>query len=306
MVNVCCRLCDYSLAVDRFSFTQRDRARASSGLSFIGYYCLNELMSPFSSAIIDDIRVISEAKLVSMAYFYFDFRDIHKQSRRDMISSVLFQLSTQSIRYHEILYRLYLAHHSGAQRPSDGVLTECLKDMLSVPSEVPMYIIMDAIDECSDASRDTPGMSPREEILELVEELIDLRLPNLRLCVTSRPEIDIRVALEPLSSFQISLHDETGQRQDIANYIRDFIASDQIMRRWRGEEEKELVIDVLTLQNHGVSGSHCAPIPVAHVCYLGFYGCPANWKRYVTAPQQVCAVSWTTYPRLWTRHTSTY
>jgi ankyrin repeat protein len=221
-------------------------------------------MSLFSSAIIDDIRIMSEAGLASMAYFYFDFRDIHKQSRRDMISSLLFQLSTQSIRFHEILYRLYLAHHNGAQRLSDGILTKCLKDMLSIPSKVPIYIIMDAIDECPDTSQDTSGMSPREEILDLVEELVDLRLPNLRLCVTSRPEIDIRVALEPLSSLQVSLHDETGQKQDIANYIRDFIASDQGMRRWRGEEDKE-VIHVLTLRNHGVSGSHYASISVAHV-----------------------------------------
>ena len=67
-------------------------------------------------------------------------------------------------------------------------------------------------------------------------------------CVTSRPEIDIRVAFEPLSSFQLSLHDETGQKQDIASYIRYFIASSPNMQRWRAED-KELAIEVLTLRN---------------------------------------------------------
>ena len=203
------------------------------------------------------------AESASMAYFYFDFRDIYKQGRRDMISSLLFQLSSQSIHYHDILHRLYLAHY-GTQAPSDGVLTECLKDMLLIPNGAPVYIFMDAIDECPNIS----GVpSPREEVLDLVEELINLRLPNLRLCVTSRPEIDICVALEPLSSSELSLHDESGQKGDIADYIKRFVHSDRRMRRWR-EEDKELVIQVLTERADGGSESHCALIPVTDLCTI--------------------------------------
>jgi hypothetical protein len=208
-----------------------------------------------------------KAGLASMAYFYFDFRDIDKQNRRDTISSVLFQLSTQSIHCREILHHLYLAHYSGTQAPSDGVLTKCLKDMLSMPSEVPIYIIMDAIDECPDTPQDASGVSPREEILDLVEDLVDLRLPNLRLCVTSRSKIDIRVALEPLSPLQLSLHDEIRQKQDIADYIRSFVRLDPRMRRWR-DEDKELVIQMLTERADGGSGSHCSLIPVAQVSII--------------------------------------
>jgi len=80
-----------------------------------------------------------------------------------------------------------------------------LKDMLSLPRQGPLYLILDALDECPNTSGMT---SAREEVLELVEELLDLHLPNVHLCVTSRPEIDIRTVLEPLASFQISLHDE--------------------------------------------------------------------------------------------------
>jgi hypothetical protein len=242
-----------------------------------------------------------------MAYFYFDFRDIHKQRLQDVISSLLSQLSTQSIPCRKILHYLYLRHHIGAQKPSDSVLTECLKEMLSIPSEVPVYIIMDAIDECPDTSQDASGTSPREEILKLVEKLVNLRLPYLRLCVTSRLENDIRDALEPLSSPQLSLHGETEQKQVIANYIRKFIVSDQIMRRLRGDD-KELIIQTLTERADRGSGSHCALIPVAHVYYLGFYGCPVSWKRYnVTPGHQVwCTMSWRNCPRLWMRHTSAY
>jgi hypothetical protein len=242
---------------------------------FLSYYCPKVLMSLLSSAIIEDIKVMHEARLASMAYFYFDFRDVHKQTRRDAISSLLFQLSAQSDDCCDILCRLYSVHNSGAQMPSDGILTECLKNMLSLPSKAPTYIIMDAIDECPNTSG-TP--SPREQILDLVEDLIDLSLPNLRLCVTSRPEIDIQVVLEPLlpSHFRVSLHDATGQKKDIINYIHTFVYTDRNMRRWR-EEDKHLVIEVLTERANGMSGPHCAPIRLAHIVYYpGFDGRIAN------------------------------
>jgi hypothetical protein len=55
----------------------------------------------------------------------------------------------------------------------------------------------------------------REEVLELVEELVNLHVPNLRICVTSRPEADI---LCRLAFRSVSLRGENGQNQDIAEY----------------------------------------------------------------------------------------
>jgi len=89
------------------------------------------------------------------------------------------------------------------------------------------------------------------KILMLVKELVDLRLPNLRICITSRPEIDIRNFLRPLASQQVSLHDETGQKQDIADYVKSVVRSDLKMRRWR-TEDKELVINTLSERANGM------------------------------------------------------
>jgi hypothetical protein len=122
--------------------------------------------------------------------------------------------------------------------------------MLRVPTEEPIYVILDALDECPDTS----GLrSSREKVLELVEKLVGFHLPNLRLCVTSRPEVDIRDVLEPLTSTsdRISLHDEEGQRKDIADYIRSVVYSDRKMMRWR-EQDKELVIETLSGRAEGM------------------------------------------------------
>jgi hypothetical protein len=186
--------------------------------------------------------------LVSTAYFYFDFRDINKQNRRDLLPSLLTQLSDQSHRHCDILNDLYLKHRSGAQKPSEDELIQCLKDMVSLPDQQPIYLVIDALDECPDTS----GMpSPREQVLDLVKELAGLSSPNLRLCVTSRPEIDIRRALEPLTSLRVSLHEQSGQKQDIIDYVTSVVQSDTKMSRWR-DEDKNLVIETLSERADGM------------------------------------------------------
>jgi len=122
--------------------------------------------------------------------------------------------------------------------------------MFTVPDQLPTYLIMDALDECPDTS----GIpSPRERVLQILKDLVGLRLPNLHICVTSRPELDIRDVLEPLTSLQISLHNQTGQKQDILDYVKSIVYSDseRIMKRWR-TEDKEFVIETLSERADGM------------------------------------------------------
>ena len=163
-----------------------------------------------------------EAGQASIAYFYFDFRDTDKQSLHNLVPSLLSQLSASSDPRCDILSRLYLAHEKDNKQPSDNILVEYLKQMFAVtlPDQRPVYLIMDAIDECPNNS----GIpTPRERVLQLIQELVDLHLSHLHICVTSRPEIDIQYVLDPLTSLKVSLHDQTGQKEDIANYIKSVV-----------------------------------------------------------------------------------
>jgi hypothetical protein len=117
-----------------------------------------------------------------------------------------------------------------------------------LPGQAPIYIIVDAVDECPNLSG-TP--SAREEVLGLIEELVDLKLQNVHLCIASRPEIDIRIVLDPLTSLKMSLHDESGQKDDIIKYIKSVVRSDRRMRRWK-EEDQTLVIDTLSENADGM------------------------------------------------------
>ncbi|KAF8483006.1 hypothetical protein DFH94DRAFT_647558, partial [Russula ochroleuca] len=206
--------------------------------------------SVLCSTVIQDIEAMSKAGEAFMAYFYFDFRDANKQGLRDLVPSLITQLSARSGPRCDILSNLYSAYDEGKNQPSDNNLAECLKQILTLPNQLPTYLIVDALDESPNSS----GIpSPRERVLQLVKELVELRLPNLHICVTSRPEIDIRDIIGPLTSRRVSLHDQSGQKQDIVEYVKSVVYSDlePIMRRWRAED-KELVVEVLSERADGM------------------------------------------------------
>jgi hypothetical protein len=231
-------------------FWQLDLGKASSGSLSKSSRAFGHNSLFASSSVIQDIMAICEAGLAIMAYFYFDFRDLNKQSCHDLLLSLISQLSTRSNLCCDILHRVYEAHEKGTRQPSDDTLKECLKDMLRLPGQGPIFIIMDALDECPDSS----GFpSPRDEVLQLLKELVDLRLQELHICATSRPEVDIRTVLEPLAFYSFSLHDEIGQKTDIANYVRNVVNSSPstAMRRWR-DDDKNLVIETLTERADGM------------------------------------------------------
>src|SRR5712672_3369656 len=150
-----------------------------------------------SSSIIQNIIPMQKAGLASLAFFYCDFREDQKKDLRGLLSSLLVQLCYQSDSYCDILLKLYLEHAMGVRYPSDDELARCLTDLLKLPGHAPVYVIVDALDECPNRSA---VWSPRAEVLNLIEGLIKSQFPNLRICVTSRPETDIKDVLDTLNS----------------------------------------------------------------------------------------------------------
>ena len=201
-----------------------------------------------SSTIIEEIKTMQKSGHASLAMYYYDFREDKKRDLCGLLSSVLFQLCGQSDSYHPILSTFYSTHLNGARTPSDDELIRCLIDLLKVPGSQPIYLIVDALDECPSTSS---LFSPREELLSLLEDLVQKQLPNLRICVTSRPEVDIKTILEPLAFRSVSVHDASGQQKDIRDYIESIVSTNKKMQNW-SLHYKQLVIDVLTRKADGM------------------------------------------------------
>ena len=191
---------------------------------------------------------MSNSGAVFLAYFYFTFKDEGKKDSRALLSSLLDQLSNQSDQFRDVLRGLYSEHQDGSKKPNDDALLRCLKAMLTIADPVPVYLVLDALDECPN---DSGLPTSREKVLELVNTIVDLAHTNVHLCITSRPEFDIRATLEPLATHTLSLHDESGQRQDIIDYVTSVVRSDKKMHRWR-DDQKDLVIEKLTEKADGM------------------------------------------------------
>ena len=207
-------------------------------------------MSLISSAIIEDIKRMRESRSVLVAYYYFDFKDTSKRDIRGLLASLLLQLVDYSDRCWDPLSRLHKACRDGSEQPSEAAHAQCLKSMLDLSGQLPTYLIIDALDECPNATG-TP--SAREKVLSFVEDLVQSNHSNLFICITSRPEQDISSTLNHLTSqsLRLSLHEEVGQTEDINNYVRSFVLNDKTIRRWRAED-RELVISELSERAQGM------------------------------------------------------
>ena len=200
-----------------------------------------------SSTIIEDIRAMQKAGLASLAFFYSDFREDGKKELRGLLSSFLVQFYHQTDSYFDILSNFYSEHDEGSRPPSDEALARCLKDLLKIPGLAPVYLIVDALDEFPNTS---VVRSSRAEVLSFIKELVTTQILNLHVCVTSRPELDVEGALGPLIFRSVSLHDESGQKRDIEDYIKSVINT-RTTKRWK-EEHRKLAIDVLTEKSNGM------------------------------------------------------
>jgi len=186
--------------------------------------------------------------LAILAIFYFHFGDTTKQDARNLLSSILLQLCSQSDTFSEVLSSIYSSHGNGSREPSIDALLECLKSILALQGQAPLYIVVDALDECPNYPR---LQSQRQEVLEILKDIIDLKRPHLHFCVTSRPEIDIQRAFDPLNPYNVSLHDQDGQIKDLAEYVKSVVGSDTTMQEWPAKV-KELVIDTIAKKGGGM------------------------------------------------------
>ena len=184
----------------------------------------------------------------SLGMYFYDFRDDRKKDLRGLLSSLLYQLCDQSDSYYNILSTFHATHRDGLQSPHNDELIRCLVDLVKLTGSPPVYLIVDGLDESPNTSTQS---FHREQVLSVLEDLVKAQLQNLRVCVTSQLEIDIKATLDPLAFRSVSLENENGQKEDIKNFIESIVHTDTNMKRWN-PKYKQLVIDTLTEKADGV------------------------------------------------------
>ncbi|KAF5521492.1 hypothetical protein CGCA056_v006881 [Colletotrichum aenigma] len=153
-----------------------------------------------SSIVVKDLRN-TEPYAESFLYFYFDFTDTSKQSLEKAIRSLIAQLYCNSQNVQAPLDSLYSSCKSPSRQPSIDILSTTFEAMVQQIGEV--WIVLDALDECQTRT------GPRNEgLLHWIERVLHSPQLNIHLLITSRPEHDIKSALERFVDDQIILQSD--------------------------------------------------------------------------------------------------
>ena len=154
-------------------------------------------------------------------YFFFDSRDAQQglQRHEDLLPSLIWQFSQQCDGFPVALNNLYDECNSGVQPPSSESLQRTL--LLILESFRDTYVIVDALDECSDRIR----------LLNWIKEIVGWKVGKLHLLVTSRQERDIETRLLSLQPFSICLEGEFVDL-DIAMYLDLMLQDNEDSTAW--------------------------------------------------------------------------
>jgi Ankyrin repeats (3 copies)/Ankyrin repeats (many copies) len=169
---------------------------------------------------------------VCVAYIYFDYK-ITDQTDDNIVRSLLKQLLVQSKVIPSDLESHYNDCCSLSKSPDGAIFSQSLFSSIANFSSV--YILFDALDECSDKTFN--------EISALIRRLKDTK--ELHVFCTSRPHIDFKDALHTHDVHLIQAHDD-----DVKNYL-----SIRVKREWRHNPRfQDQIIDKLAQATQGKFG----------------------------------------------------
>ncbi|KAI1413342.1 hypothetical protein F5Y13DRAFT_198613 [Hypoxylon sp. FL1857] len=164
-----------------------------------------------TSYIIETLRQQCRNTKLGMAYIYFSYKDTEIQTPVNILASLLQQLISEKPGHSVDIKDLHAHHVKENTRPSVGEVVTLLQSVSYGFSKI--FIVIDALDECSNA--DDVTSRPIPDLEELLEDAV-------RVTVEASPT-DIRNYLqqriESTSSMQKHLADEPALRDTIISLI---------------------------------------------------------------------------------------
>ncbi|KAJ7481286.1 ankyrin repeat-containing domain protein [Mycena galericulata] len=181
-----------------------------------------------SSTIINTIHDRAE----HYVFFYFDTNNSEQQTVTQLLRSLVTQLSVQSHPPDSKLDALWTSHNSGQKLLTDAeLISDALLPLLKEYDQKPMFILLDALDECSER----PGL------LRLISRILDVKLPNVQILVTSRPEV--QSGHPELAALAVSISLEGCVDGDIELYLTELLSNEIGWMYKKRDEIKRLLLE---------------------------------------------------------------
>ncbi|KAJ7247552.1 ectomycorrhiza-induced ankyrin-domain/NACHT-domain-containing protein [Mycena rebaudengoi] len=186
-----------------------------------------------SSTIIDTIHTRAE----HYVFFYFDTNNSEQQTVTQLLCSLVTQLSIRSHPPDSRLDALWTSHANGQKLLTDAeLISDALLPLLREFGQTPVFIVLDALDECSD----------RRGLLHLISRMLDAKLPNVHILVTSRPEV--RVGHPELVELTVAVSLEGCVDGDIELYLTEKLSKESGWIHSKRDEIKGRLLE----RSHGM------------------------------------------------------
>ncbi|KAH8797192.1 hypothetical protein DL96DRAFT_1510327 [Flagelloscypha sp. PMI_526] len=159
-----------------------------------------------------------------VAFYYFEFTNPSTLSEEALFRSLVFQLSHAN---NAASRQLYEKHRDGSLQPQLTTLHEFLRELVT-RAPLPVYIIIDALDEFPSPSRSY-----------LLESLLAFSRPavdGVHVMVTSRDELDIHKQFSGKMSLDFSIEREMVHH-DIAVFVDQALA----VEKWKSWPKQEVL-----------------------------------------------------------------
>jgi hypothetical protein len=192
-----------------------------------------------SSTIIDKLYkdYVQDSK-ARLAYFYFDFNDIQKQTVEGCLRSLLRQLSARELPV--VVKALHKQAQDSNAQPRMDILMDTLKAVLQQKSTA--FLVFDALDECKEV----------KAVMEKIAKIKTWELPGVRILATSRRELDIAGTMDALASQSICLETALVD-EDIKTFVKHSFRSDGRLKRWSEDAKaKQEIEDALAVGSKGM------------------------------------------------------
>jgi hypothetical protein len=167
-----------------------------------------------------------DPSVLTLAYFYFDFKDAKKQVVRSLICSLVTQFSRTCTSTPEGLATLYSKCLDGQHTPTSTSLMKALRDIITGFHHA--YIVIDALDECAEP----------DDLLSFIEEVTGWGLDNLHILATSRRN-QITEFVASRTSYTINIQSAVVD-MDIQTHIRERLQNDIRLRKWPLKVKQEI------------------------------------------------------------------
>jgi hypothetical protein len=154
-----------------------------------------------------------------VAFYYFDFNDIGMNSVESLVRALLAQLLAQCASTTKCIDELHSQVQGGVQQRNVDFLLGVLREF--VQSFEKTYIVIDALDECSDC----------EELMKFIEVVYGWESTRLHILATSRQLLEIQETIEDLATDCICLH-ESQITEDITLFLNQRLQSDRKFQKW--------------------------------------------------------------------------